>query len=647
VAGTRRYPSNGRFIDFKKGINVVDTLLKNDFAQKLENYEYVNGTLRRRQPFVEKSTIDWSLGADYGSGAEIPLEFVGRHEYIDDTDTSRILHAHTNGSIKEFVSSGSSVNRVTGLTVDQKIRFENFMGACVSVNGYDTPRRADGTTWRTLGAPAPVVQAAATLGAGSLTVTRKAVVVACIRVSGVVAVRSDWSNTIQAAPSGQGITWNWAASTDARVDYYEVYVSQSGLSGPFFLLGGTTSNSLADNTADVDLSEQIVDSQYRNCPNPISKTVASAGQRLCFGGLVDATDPDADKTVHVSVSAINKYEIEYCPLDGIHKFKLPGAGPLTANIGLGNKDERDNANDVFFSQKDSCYILRGADPFTKLETVSTQVGAINPDAVAPWKRFLFFVSVQGLEFLGPTGSPINISKNVQPFFKGGGELNLGGIQGDQYVYLTVDNLKNQLHICFRDNTGVRWGNATLVLDLDAFDPYSARPETTARFTTSDGPGMAFYLSLRDRTLLLFDNVNYRMLVRGTGANDMIAGVSTAIDDNVWSGHLLGEYPDFRKKLCGVAVIAISDADASLSIERDYGYSAETKTVNQVIATRSWDKAWDKTWYASTFFQAYVPTNSVGVVFQNKLRVHNNSATYTFIGMILFYTQVQSKILGPR
>lgn len=635
----QRYPSKG-LLDFNRGIDALNTLLKVKlgFAQKLDNMEYQKGTPMRRKPFTEKTSADFTAQG----------VFQGAHEYIDGNDAARLLWGNNLGQIREFdTDANTGTLRHTFATTAKRIRMDTFMGALVGVNGADTPVRADATTYRNFGAPAAVTQNAPTTAAGSIAAgTYLYVVVACIRASGAVVVRSDHSNIKTVTTTiASNHTISWGASADSRVDYYEVYRTKVGVGEPYFLVNGTTGTSLVDSTTDASLSEQAADPSGRNGSAPKSKHVTVAGQRVVMGGLVDAADPDAGKSVHVSVLATNKYECEYFPTDGIHKFKLPGKGDLTCALGIGVKDEDSNRNDLFLAQQTSCYLLRSSDPYGDLETISGEVGCVGP--VVQWGRFLFFVSLRGLEFLGPSGAPLLISKRVNPFLFGGGPLSLNASTSNDYLTMAVWD--NYLFLTIQDDATKRWGNKALVMDLEAFDAYNPKADETARFTLWFGPGMAFFLALRDRSLVLFDNQNYRILKRGTGAYDKLAGVNTAISAALWSGGILGEYLDFRKTLAFVNCYHICDDDTTLRIEGDYDTIAENLNLDQVVTPRDWDKIWDKQWYATTNYQSCAPVSRVvcAAFFQLKLTVAIGSTDYIFIGIILRFRQVERETCGLR
>lgn len=635
---------------FEHGENVADDLpiMAQNWAQhgiahaqKLRNYEYDNGTLRRRKPFTAKSNINFNASADFGSGAETPGLFRGGHEFMDSADTARLLHGHDNGSIKEFVSAASSVNRVSGLATGQKIRFEDFNGACFAVNGVDAPRRGDVTTWRIAGAPGAL--SAPTAGANSGGTVEAGtyfyMVTACIRSGGIVILESDHSGYLQltyAVASQQVI--NWAASADARVNWYRIYRVKKNLGLPFFLLDEGNVLTKTDNTPDATLSATEAAPLRRNGTMPISTMISKSGQRMVLANL--STD---SKGVAVSIIATDNYQMEYFPNDGVSRFRLPGNGPVTASFPIGNKDELDNANDHFFAQGKSCYILRNTDPNNELETVSAQRGCINPDAVTQWGRYLFFVSREGLEFLGPGGSPVMVSRYVNPYFLGGGPQSLNGLAGDANVHLKV--WQNKLLITLRDDSSKNSGNRTLALDLEAFDPANPANPLSTRFTHWAGPGMAFYVTSQNGGLYLFDNENYRMLVRGTGAYDAIAGVNTTIRCEPWTGGMVGELLTYRKRFTSINLFQVSDGDAQATFEVDYNLVDDTpRVIPQNATEKTWNKTWDKAWESAPRWRGCLGLKRrvCGSFIVGKFVIDNAGLDHIFLGINVNYTQAKQR-----
>lgn len=655
----RRYPDprNAPWYEMPAGVDIMNTLLKirSGFAQKLDNFEYSPDTLKRRRAFVKLRL---------GSGSDLTTDYTSSgyfqfgHEYVDSSGAARLLHAHADGTIKELDrTAGTDTNRVTGLTASQPVRFETFMGACIATNGINTPKRADDSTWRDFGAPAPVTGLnSASLAAGALTGTYQWVVVPCIQVGGITVVRGNWSNILSTTLAAQRNNLAWTASSDTRVNAYEIYRSFANLGYPFYLestVTGISTVTYQSNTTDAALSGQVADESGRNGATPIAKYVTSAGKRVVFGNIVDATDLDASKTAWMSIISTNRYECEYFPNDKTYRIRLPGKGDLTCIKGIGASTGQESGSDLFLAQEGSCYLLSRTDPLNPLQSISNEVGCINNEACAQWGKYLFFVSRRGLEFLGSTGAPILISENIRAIFNGGGEVGYNGNQGNQYLTLTVaDQL---LLITTRQDSGKIWGDTVAVLDLSAFSPYQTQtsdPKSSARFTIWNGCGFSFFLWTRDRNLILFDNQNYRILQGGAGAYDAIAGVNTQIDANIWSGQMLGDSPEKRKTLSYLNLLVVSDNNINARFDGDYGAVSSSQTATTVAPTftpRAWDKLWDKTWYGNTSFGSSraLPRALTATVFQFKLQVKNASAIFSFIGLVLHYRSVMSRVFGKR
>lgn len=624
------------------GVNVMDDLAIMDqrYAQKLDNMEYLRGDVVRRKPFTAKSTETLPSEASYGI------------EYVDTAGSFRILWGSMDGKVKEFVSASSHSDRVTGLTAARRACMAQMLGACFHQNGEDSPRRGDGATWRAAGAPTP--PGTLSLGAqtaGNLTGDYMAMVTACIRESGVVVLESDWSNIVEFTVAAERQVINWVASADARVNWYRVYRVLEGQGTPFFLEGEGNVLTLELNITDALLSEQVANPLTRNGPMPISSLVVQAGGRLACVKLKDASDPNAGKAVHLSVKATNRHEMEYYPQDQSHKFYLPGPGDATAAFGYSVKDEDQAANDLFLAQKTAMYILRGADPYGVLEPISYTKGVVGEGAVTQWGRFLFLVTNDGLEFLGPSGEPLLISPHVNAFFFGGGTLNLSANVGPEYIRLAIQG--NRLYITLRDDSGHSWGNKALVLDLERFNPYNPKVEREAFYVHwyLVAGGMAFFLPLRDGDLLLFDNRNKRLLQRATsGYQDTVNGVATLIRGLIWTSGMMAQVMGALKVLRQINVLQQSEVDTTLDIEADYGYQdVRNKVIPRFVTEKLWNKVWNKAWGAASVFLSslFLPRNLKGRFFQAKIKVENATSAYKFLGITAFYSAVEARRLTRR
>lgn len=638
----RQYPDPQSGTDFARwpfGANVQDDVAVMDsrYAQKMDNMEYRKGTPWRRRPFTAKST-------------EV---FVGQAtdaiEYVDATGQARILWGSTDGTIREWTGASTHADRVSTLTAGKTASIMQMLGAAFHQNGEDRPKRGDGTTWREAGAPS--VAGTLALGApiaGALTGNYIWMVTACIHDGTLVILESDHGNYMQAVLAAQQQPLTWGASSDSRVNWYRLYRTQDGQGTPFFLIQEGNILGATDNTRDVNLSEQVSAPLSRNGRMPVSRILAQAGGRAVCTGLVNASDPNAGRAVHVSIVATNRYEMEYFPSDDVHKFYLPGTGDVTAAIGYSVKDEDLAAKDLFLSQSNACYILRGADPFGVLEPISFTKGVLGKKAVVQWRRFLFFVSREGLEFLGPEGDPILISPHVNPYFLGGGPLNLAGNVGDEYITLEIH--ENRLLITLRDQGGLVWGNKALVLDLERFNPYNPKAWEEAFYTVwwVNGAGMAFFLSLRDGGLLCFDNQNRRILQRGpAGAYDSANGVDVLIRALLWTSGLMAEFMTVLKVLRHINALFLSEENISMDLVFDQTIiSVQNKTV---LRATEWDRVWDRAWVDGSAFLStiYLPRNAKGRMVQVRIKCENKSRDFVFSGITLFYSAVKARRMNSR
>lgn len=655
--GLRSFPnpeSGSDLFAFEHGIDVAsdNMILAQNIAKKghtharrLDNWEYQGGTLRRRKPFTAKSNVDFSNPDEFSwlvYGA--PGKFRGGKVYVDVNGVERLVTAGDNGTIFEWANENLMNHVVHGLTPGQRIRFEDFNGACFAVNGADRGRRADGNIWRLTGAPSAPA-GSPTLGAnfaGSVEAGDYLYMVTAVRDhGGGVILESDHSGYLEASyatDSEQVI--NWPATTDP-VSYYRLYRTTRNAGTPFYLVFEGNAFSHSDNTPDADLSEQVAAPVGRNGTMPVASIIAKSGKRLAV--------VDEDGRICLSIIATNDFEMEYFPIDEAHRFKLPGGGFPTACFPIGNKDEESNANDLFLAQPRACYILRNTDPYGTLEDVSKQVGCRNPDAIAQWGRYLFFMSHRGLEFLGPSGSPVMISERVNPYFFGGGPLSLPLLAGDEHLSLTA--VENQLLIAFRDDATKGGANKTLCLDLEIFNPFEPLNANTTRFYGPwDGPGMAYYVEGTGSDLYLLDNENFRLLQRGIGVYDSIAGANAVINDYWETAGLMGALLTYRKRFRSVNVFQVSDADTTISFRVDYGRKQDlNRTLPMNAEPKDWDIPWDMEWAGSSKWKGCMglAKHMIGSTLLVGNLGANASVDRIHIGINFNYTQVKQRTVCAK
>lgn len=640
------YPSgNQDLVRLPLGIDDVSDLstMAAGRAQKLDNMEYRNGKLLRRSPWTEFNTT--ALGAEVSDAIN----------YIDGGDAERLLVSTMDGKISE-VASGSITDRVTGLNASQKGMFAQLAGAVFHQNGFNTPRRIDSTTARVAGGITPPT--ALTLGAtaaGLKTGIYIWAVTARYKVGGVTILESDLSNLVTATLAAQQQTLTWTNSTDTRVTHHAVYVTYANQGSPLYYVGevAVATATLTDNTADTALSAQRAPALAYNGVMPISKYITVAGQRLVCANLLDSTDQNASKSVHISQVATTIYNMEYFPNDGVSRFYLPTNGPITFVGPYSVKDELQNNKDLLIAQSNAMYLLRGCDPNAALETISTTTGIRGPRAGISWGRYFFFVSNRGVEYIGNNGDPTLISSQVNSTFFGGGPLNLTAANGDDLFKLEIH--QNKLLITYRDNVSNNWGNSSLVLDLERFQPNTQgiSPPDTSFYTRwlADNCNTSQWVTTRAGTCYLIDNQNKKVLKIGTGTQDKIAGANQNIRCLIWTYGICsqdaGSWTQY-KSIRRINVMQLSEVDCNLDVEADYAYYDEKNlTIPRFTTTETWDKAWDKAWGGTPTFLSSVTTNRNlrGRFFQLKITCEGVTDGYIFIGfMFLYTTAMNTRIL---
>jgi hypothetical protein len=616
------------WLELSKGLDVINSLaLVNPQAMtKASNIVYRDGTLTRRAAFRELT--------DEAFTGET---FTGATSYIDSNDTERIIFGLSGGDLMELDLDGSSTVLASGFS--SRVRFQNMRGACFAVDG-STLFRGDADTWREAGAPAYIDDLT---GVSDITVSTAIagdytfIVVPVIEDSGTAILKGDWSNIVTVAVTDNtSAKLDWTDVSDTRVTHYYIYRTLRDLGTPFYYDGKVTAGTetYTSSCVDTTLSEQVSDPAGRNGQAPDAELITVSGQRLVLAKLSDDS-----AAVHLSAIATNNYEMEYFPTDGLHRFTLPNNGPVTACIGLGVKDEDDNRNDLFLSQLDSCYLLRSTDPNGTLETVSANVGCINPDAVCQWGGFLFFVSKRGVEFIGPTGKPLMISKMVNPFLWGGGSRTLSGITGYDYISLTA--FDNKLLLSFRQDSGINTQDSILVLDLESFDPNY--PEDSARWTEWDGLGFSHFVETKERDLILFDNIYQQILKSEKPSSvigyDSINGVDSPIACSIWTGAQLAFDLQSQKCIRTINAFIICDQQTDLTVETNYGEVIDSISLIPDSNGIDWDVIWDAVWTTSDSFMCSEPVSrdAIGRFFQFKFDQNVISGGFIFLGFTLEYT----------
>lgn len=628
------FPKDG-LTDLSKGEDVSSdlALIPYGYSQKLENFEYIGGNLRRRPALV-----DYNVNTLSGDSSNI-TEYNGG-----------IVSTNLDGSIQEVPTSGAVVNRVTGLTTSKRGSFSQLSGALFHQNGTDLPRRGDSSTYRIAGVPAVTTLTGGAKSAGAVTGSYAWIVTACVKDAtlGIVILESDWSNIVTDTLAAQQKAFTWTASADARVNWYRLYRVKDGQGGPYYLVYEANATSYTDNTIDTALSAQLADDIGLNGEMPKSYYLTACGQRLVCAKLVaSSTDPQAESAFWLSRIDTNGFKMESYPRDGLHKIYLPGKGPLTCAYPYSIKDEFQNAKDLFVSQANSCYILRKAEPNGVLETVSTEVGVIGPDAIVQWSRYLFFISRQGLIFYSPEMGPILISKQINPKFLGGGALNLPNYNRAEYYKIAVDG--NRLLIAYTTQVSITNADKLIVMDLERFNP--SQPVTSSHFTTWSVTGAELAQMCRTETsgLYVCDNVGRRIMKLDPAAvNDKINNVGVVIQVEYNSGGLLAGNFMVWKTLRRINILQITDTTTTLTLSFDYGLRGSQEVViDPVSAVVDWDKDWDKLWglaYSFISTKSLSPRNN-GYILQVKIKLTKAATVYGLFGYSFALTTNARKNVG--
>jgi hypothetical protein len=263
------------------------------------------------------------------------------------------------------------------------------------------------------------------------------------------------------------------------------------------------------------------------------------------------------------------------------------------------------------------------------------------------------VSNRGVEYIGNNGDPTLISSQVNSTFFGGGPLNLTAASGDDLFKLEIH--QNKLLITYRDNVSNNWGNSSLVLDLERFQPSTqgVSPADTSFYTRwlADNCNTSQWVTTRGGTCYLVDNQNKKILKIGTGTQDKIASADQNIRCLIWTYGVCsqdaGSWTQY-KSIRRINVMQLSEVDCNLDIEADYAYYDEKNlTIPRFTTAETWDKTWDKAWGGSPTFLSSVITNRNlrGRFFQLKITCEGPTDGYIFIGfMFLYTTAMNTRIL---
>lgn len=649
TAPLRKYPSKGLLYP-SRGLNKADNLLqvRPDEAVDLTNALFVGDTLLQRSAFRPYSTTDFST----------PGRFRAAHDYRAPGASARLLFYTNDGKIKEYLTSSTESDRVSGLATGIEGDFTTVYDAVAFANGSDAPRIGRGTSWRQLGSPAAVsnlavgTSAGATIAAG----TYLHIVVPVIDVSGVAVVFADWSNIVRTVLGGAVGQFNltWTDVSDTRITRYLVFRTEAGATD-FRSVGAVNAGvgAFTDNFADSSLPVTVSGGISRPHPQyswgvpPLSRLVAFAGNRLVFGNIPTGSKQNALKT---SRKAGNAYEAEGVPSDDSTLVNLPGDGDLTALIPISTTDPQGRANDLFIGQPTACYILPETNPDYPLTTISEYLGPISKNAWAKDGNWVFFHSQRGVEFWPGSGRDIFlISDKIRPVFTGGGPQQVGGSLSDSDISYKVAN--NQLWITVRTDASSTGGDAVYLLDLQQFRMsfYPQAPSKGARFS---GPlknlepettrlGFGILLPRIDGTLLNFDNQNNRILFYDPdGSQDSIDGADYDVPLRIEQTGIMREDLTPQKVLCNGKLYILSNSIVSVEVRAEFERLISTLVVDPNAYEFAWqDLVWqDLTWVYQTWYHdmTFEFCEMVGKWFSFVVAKLDSEANTAYGGMELFF-----------
>lgn len=534
----------------------------------LKNIRYVKNTPVKRSGFTRWNNQSW---LDYGV-------FKSAHEYIDNDDVTRVLVGTNNGKILE-VTTTTRTKKVTGLDSNSDIRFTSALGRVIAVNGANAPRVGNKTVWREFGAlPAVSDLAVAASGTGSFTGNFIHIVVPVKELaSGTAEIYGDWSNIITTtAASDAQFDLTWTDVSDSRVEKYWIYRTKANLSGPLYYVAAVNTGveAYTDTMTDANLSATTAPYLGLWGTAPVAKYVAYSGDRVTLANL-----SGEENAIHFSQRAANPYDVEAFPNANspeISKIYVPGNGPIkgTKTIGAIGADGK-QTNHLFVGQPSSCYLIKDTDPKERIIEISNKIGLINDKAVAQWSSYIFWVDpIEGLMFWKEgLERPWKIGDKIDPIFFGGG--NQGQTENQSNSDITMTVYDDQLMITVRNDGTATEGKETYLMDLNSFYPTDEEVAAkTAIFTgpwSNTGLGMAFYLPLAERKLLLFDNQNLEILkYDGTSVVDYIGGTETLAKPRVLTGAFLNETLRNRKSMTRVWVFCYSDNAPTVRVKGDFG-----------------------------------------------------------------------------
>lgn len=640
----KKYPAKG-ILSPKLGLNLADNKfeVRPDEALELRNMLFIRDSLVQRRPFRPYSTTDF---AAFGRAR-------GAHDYQAPGAAARLLWYTNDGRIKEWLTSSTEADRVTGLATGIEGDFATVYDAVVFTNGSDSPRIGRGATWRQFGSPAAVsTLAVGTTGAAGIAAgTYLHIVIPVIDVSGVAVVFADWSNIVRTVIGAAVTSFNltWTDVSDSRITRYLVFRTLVGGSD-FRSIGVVNAGvgAFTDNFADSSLPVTVSGGVSRPPPQyswgvpPIATIACVSGQRVVFGNVAVGTRQNAIAT---SRKAGTSYEAEGFPADGSTIVLMPQDGDVTALIPISTTDPNGRANDTFIAQPNACYILPETNPDAPLVTISEALGIVSKDAWAKDGNWIFFKSRRGVEFWPGSGRDIYlVSDKFQPIFDGGGNQALSASQSDTDIRFEI--AENQLWMIIRDSGSVTGGNKVYCMDLlkfrREFNPQN--PSYSARVTgpiNNTGLGFGILLRRLDGTLINFDNQNSRVLFYDkTASVDSVDGTDTNVPIAIEQTGIMRESVSAQKVLCYMLAYIFTNSQITVTVKGEFDRLLSTATVTPNGYGLVWyDISWsDIEWLYDTWFQdvAFDFCAIVGKWFSYRFEKSDSESATAFFGSETFF-----------
>lgn len=641
-----RYPKKG-VLTPQRGLNLFDNLFQvgPEWATELKNLLWVGDSLLQRYPFTQFSSTDFTAEG----------VFRGSHDYRYPGGSARLLFATNSGKIKEWLTSSTEADRVTGLATGQEVYFATVFDAVVAVNGSSTPRVGRDATWRVWGSPAPVsTLAVSPSGVGAFTGDRLHAVVPVIEVGGISRVFANWSNLVKTTASGDAqFDLTWTDVVDSRITAYLVFGSEIGRTTMHLIARVATGvGAYTDTTADASLPA-VVSGQPSTAPlrnswgaPPVSKFIVFSGNRVVYLNLGGALS----NAIQCGRIAGTSFEAEGVPPSDTPDstlIRMLQDGDITCGFPIGETGEGSpRANHLFIAQENACYILPETNPAQPIQIISSDIGCIGQRAIAQFEEALFWQSRRGVEYWPGSGQRVYlISDKVNTIFTGGGSQSLTANQSAADITYSV--AENQLWITVRDSGAATGGAKAYCLDLlkfkREFNPF--RPVQSARFSgpqVNTGMGLAHLKRRLDGTLIAFDNQNNRILFYNkAGTQDSVDGTDTNMPVVVQYGAMMREDPIAQKTLHYAHVLQFTNSDTLLKILMEFERATGEVTAEANTYALTWeDIEWvDIDWLFDTWFSEtpFEYGQLTGKWFVPRIEKEDSRVDFAFFGLVFWYS----------